>query len=122
MNKAEMHRKASQKFLGIPNAVLDECCQIFDENLGVEFMRNAKAEIRAKGMNNWMPDHSTFANVNVKELLIENGVYDEKFEDGTLEDYIIVLLEFWLGYREGLLLIQEKNIKEGSLLMQGKNL
>jgi hypothetical protein len=60
---------------------------------------NIKTLIEKQGLNEWaFPYHFTVG-MAIRNDLRENGITDDLFPDGNLDDYYVPMLEWWAGYR-----------------------
>jgi hypothetical protein len=101
MNKAEAHKYYNDRFNEIPLDMFPKIAEIFNNSSPMlTIVDISRKMIREKGLNYWFIDNHFGAGMQIRNLLRENGILDGMFPTQNLDDYYIVMMEWWLGYRE----------------------
>ena len=85
------------KFEEIPDEVFPLAKKFFDENLNESFVLQTRKKIIDAGLNNWMTPYHFTTGMAIRNGLRDYGVLDDMFPDQNLDDYYVVLIEWWLG-------------------------
>ena len=99
MTDKERKEYYSTKFYEIPFEWFERARVVFEESFSEGWKHEAKLAIEEHGLNNWFIEQHFHQGMWIRNKLRDAGMLDKDLPDGNWDDYYVVLLEWWLGYR-----------------------